>query len=136
MSPREAPESFQPLDRIVIPVEGTDREYEVQQWATELAAALDVPVHALHVDKGDSEEPHEDHFSFIEKLCDKWGVELSKRVAGRDDVTQEILDELAPRDLVVIGTRRMTNSGGYHVGSVAAELVERSPCPVQVVRLE
>lgn len=125
------------MERIVIPVQGTDREFEAQQWATELAAALDVPVHALHVTSGQEEELHEDHFSFVEKLCEKWGVELTKRVAGRDDVTQEILDELAPRDLVVIGTRRMGNAGSdYHVGSVAAEVVRQSPCPVQIVRLE
>ncbi|PSG96099.1 hypothetical protein BRD56_12565 [Thermoplasmatales archaeon SW_10_69_26] len=138
MPPREAPDSFQPMDRIVVPVEGSDREFEAQQWATELAASLDIRVHALHVTSGREEELHEDHFSFIEKLCEKWNVELTKRTAGRDDVTQEILDELAPRDLVVIGTRRMANvnGGDYHVGSVAAELVRQAPCPVQVVRLE
>jgi nucleotide-binding universal stress UspA family protein len=124
------------MDRLVVPVQGTDREFEVQQWATELAASLDVPVHALHVSSGQEEEIHGDHFSFIEKLCEKWGVELTKRIAGRDDVAQEILDELAPRDLVVIGTRRMANGGDYHVGSVTAELVRHSPCPVQIVRLE
>lgn len=137
MPPDEAPGSFQPMDRIVVPVQGTDREFEAQQWATELAASLGVQVHALHVTSGQEEELHGDHFSFIEKLCDKWGVELTKRVASRDDVTQEILDELAPRDLVVIGTRRMVNSGNdYHVGSVAGELVRQAPCPVQIVRLE
>jgi len=136
MPPREAPGSFQPMDRIVVPVEGTDREFEAQQWATELAASLDVPVHALHVTDGREEELHEDHFSFMEKLCDKWGVELIKRIATRESVTQEILDELAPRDLVVIGTRRMANDGDYHVSSVTAELVRNSPCPVQIVRLE
>lgn len=124
------------MDRIVVPVEGTDREFEAQQWATELAAALDVPLHALHVTDGNEEEIHGDHFSFIEKLCGKWDVELEKRTASREDVTQEILDELAPRDLVVIGTRRMANNGDYHVGSVTAELVRHSPCPVQIVRLE
>lgn len=125
------------MERIVVPVEGTDREFEVQQWATELAAGLGVPIHALHVTSGQEEELHEDHFSFIEKLCDKWGVELNTRVAGRENVTQEILDELMPRDLVVIGTRQMANSADdYHVGSVAAELVRQAPCPVQIVRLE
>lgn len=124
------------MDRIVVPVEGTDREFEAQQWATELAASLEVPLHALHVTSGREEELHEDHFSFIEKLCEKWNVDLTKRVASRDDVTQEILDELAPRDLVVIGTRRMANDGDYHVSSVTAELVRNSPCPVQIVRLE
>lgn len=136
MPPREAPGSFQPMDRIVVPVEGSDREFEVQQWATELAGALSVPIHALHVSSGREDDLHEDHFSFLEKLCEKWEVDLEKRVASREDVTQEILDELGPRDVVVIGTRHMANSGDYHVGSVAAALVRQAPCPVQVVRLE
>lgn len=136
MPQNSAPGSFNPLDRIVIPIEGTDREFEVQQWAAELAAALGVRVHALHVSRGNEEELHEDHFSFIQKVCDKWNIELETRVASRNDVAAEILDELGPRDLVVIGTRRLAGSGDYHVGSVAGELVQNAPCPVQMVRLE
>lgn len=136
MSPDPTPGPFNPVDRLVVPVEGTDREFEVQQWVTELAAALAAPVHALHVSRGDEEEVHEDHFSFLEKACEKWDVELETRIASRDSVTDEILDELGPRDLVVIGTRRLAGSGDYHVGSVAGELVRNAPCPVQIVRLE
>lgn len=128
--------SFQPVDRIVIPVEGTDREFEAQQWAAELAGALGVPIHALHVSSGEEEELHDDHFHFIERICGKWNVDLETRVASRRDVAAEILDELGPRDLVIIGTRRLAGSGDYHVGSVAGELVQNAPCPVQIVRLE
>lgn len=136
MPSNSQPGSFQPVERIVIPVEGTDREFEVQQWAAEMAGALQVPVHALHVSSGNEEEIHEDHFHFIENLCEKWDVELETRVASRQDVVAEILDELGPRDLVLIGTRRLAGSGDYHVGSVAGELVQNAPCPVQIVRLE
>jgi nucleotide-binding universal stress UspA family protein len=137
MSPPSAG-TFQPANRIVIPVEGTDREFEAQQWAAKLAASLGIPVHALHVQTGPEDERNgdADHFSFIEQLAEKWDIELRTRVAGRDDVAQEILDELGPRDLAVIGTRKMANSGQYQLSSVAAELVRRAPCPVQIVRLE
>lgn len=136
MAPSAMSGSFHPADRIVIPVEGTDREYVVQQWAAELAAALGVPVHGLHVTSGDEEEIHDEHFSFLQTACEKWGVELTHRVASRDNVAAEILDELGTRDLVVIGTRQLGGSQDYHVGSVAAELVRNAPCPVQIVRLE
>lgn len=128
--------TLQPVERLVVPVQGTDREFEVQQWAAELAAALDVSVHGLHVASGNEEEVHHDHFSFLEKVCEKWGVTLETRVANRNDVAAEILDELGPRDLVVIGTRRLAGSGDYHVGSIAGHLVQNAPCPVQIVRLE
>lgn len=136
MAPSPMSGNFQPADRLVIPVEGTDREFEVQQWAVELAAALAIPMHALHVSRGNEEEVHEDHFSYLERTCGKWDVELETRIASRDDVAAEILDELGPRDLVVIGTRRLAESSDYHVGSVAGELVRNAPCPVQIVRLE
>ncbi len=126
--------AFRPAERIVIPVEGTDREYEAQQWAVEFAAALGVPVSALHVAPGDEDVERQDHFSFIEKLAEKWEVELDTVTISSNDVVDELVQELQPRDLVVIGTRKL--SGQYHVGSVAAALVRKAPCPVQIVRLE
>ncbi len=130
------PGVFQPVDRLVIPVQGTDREYDAQQWAAGLAGSLSVPIHALHVSQGDEEEVHTDHFDFLERVCEKWDVDLETRVASRNDVVAEILDELGPRDLVVIGTRRLSTSNDYHVGSVAGALVQNAPCPVQIVRLD
>lgn len=126
--------SFRPAERIVIPVEGTDREYEAQQWAVELAAALGTPVYALHVSAGDEDIERQDHFSFLEKLSEKWDVELEAVSISSNDVVTELVEELQPRDLVVIGTRKL--SGQYHVGSVAGALVRKAPCPVQIVRLE
>ncbi|MDX1612581.1 MAG: universal stress protein, partial [Candidatus Thermoplasmatota archaeon] len=73
-------------------------------------------------------------FEFMEGMAEKWDVELETRVVASDDVVAELVEELRPRDLAVIGTRQL--SGQYHVGSVAAALVRRAPCPVQIVRLE
>lgn len=134
--PSANPGVFQPVDRLVVPVQGTDREFDAQQWAAGLAAALNVPIHALHVTSGDQEDAHTDHFDFLERVCEKWDVDLQTRIASRNDIIAEILDELGPRDLVVIGTRRLSASNDYHVGSVAGELVQNAPCPVQIVRLE
>jgi len=136
MSPASAPSGFQPVDRLVVPVQGTDREFEAQQWAAGMAGSLGVPLHALHVSKGDEETAHHDHFDFLEGACEKRGVELETRIAQRNEVVPEILDELGTRDLVVIGTRRLGSQNDYHVGSVAAELVQNAPCPVQIVRLD
>jgi nucleotide-binding universal stress UspA family protein len=125
--------SFHPAERIVVPVQGADREFEAQQWAIELAAALGIGVYAVHVADGE-EEDRDDLFSFIEKLGEKWDTEVATQVIASNDVVGELVEELEARDLVVIGTRQL--SGQYHVGSVAAELLRRAPCPVHMVRLE
>ncbi|MDX1612341.1 MAG: universal stress protein, partial [Candidatus Thermoplasmatota archaeon] len=55
MAPSPMADAFHPAERIVIPVQGTDREYEAQQWAVEFAAALSVPVYAVHVAQGEEQ---------------------------------------------------------------------------------
>ena len=123
--------SFRPAARVVVPVQGTDREFVAEQWAVELAAALALPVHAVHVAPAGSDG--EGVFDFIRSVCEKWGVRLTTLVLHGSSVAEELVEELEPRDLVVIGTRRLAQD--YHVGSVAADLVRRAPCPVQIMRL-
>jgi nucleotide-binding universal stress UspA family protein len=125
--------SFHPADRIVMPVQGTDREFIAQQWAVEFAAALGVPVCALHVTTSEK-VPTSGVFSFLEKTCSKWGVVLEKHILQGEDVVGELVEEIKTRDLVIIGTRRL--AGHYHLGSVSLDLIRRAPCPVQVVRIE
>ncbi len=132
---RTQPGTFKAAERIVVPVAGTDREFLAQQWAVELAAALGAPVRALHVAPAVGERM-QGVFAFLDAECRKWGVKLSARSIAAEDVVEEVIAELNPRDLVVIGTRRLAASPQYHVGSVAAELIRRAPCPVQVLRLD
>ncbi|MBW3582130.1 MAG: universal stress protein [Euryarchaeota archaeon] len=125
--------AFHPAEQIVVPVQGTDREFLAQQWAVEIAAALELPVRAVHV-SGDAGDGAPDKFDYLEKLAKKHGVELKTEVIHGSDVVRELVDELGARDLVVLGTRKLSHQ--YHIGSVAAALVEKAPCPVQIVRLE
>ena len=128
----EAP--VRPIDRIVLPVEGTDREFDAQRWAVELAAGLRVAILAVHVsNRVAGGAPRADVFAYLQGECRKWAVPLETRTLRGNDVVQELVDELGVRDLVVLGTRRLASD--YHVGSVAGGLVRRAPCPVQLVRL-
>lgn len=120
------------VERIVIPIEGSAREYEVQRWAAELAAGLEVPILAVHVATSGG-RPAPDLFSYVQGECKKWGVSLERRTIEGREVAAELVQELDVRDLVLLGTRRLAS--GYTVGSVAGELVRRAPCPVQLVRL-
>lgn len=120
-----------PIRRIVVPVEGSDREFLAQEHAVTLAAALDVPVHAVHVRSpvGD----HGDVFAWLQKEAEQWGVSLDCRSMDGSDAGAEIVLELQPLDLVVIGSSHAGSK--YHLGSVAEHLIRHAPCPVQVVRL-
>ncbi len=121
-----------PINRIVIPVAGTDREFLVQEWAIEFAASLGVPVYALHVGTTPTGPPN-GLFEFLQSMAKRWRVPLETRVQDATDVATELLAELGPLDLVVLGTRKLGRK--YHFGSVAEALVARAPCPIQVVRL-
>ena len=134
--------AFRPADRIVVPTQGTDREFLAQQWAVELAAALGLEVHGVHVVDADrdgqedstDEEIENEVFSYLKKLAGKYDVKFTTTVLHSGPIVDQLVDELSPRDICVIGTRKLSHH--YHVGSVTADLIERAECPVHVVRLE
>lgn len=124
-----------PFDRVVVPVQGTDREYDVQQWAVEFATATGAPIAAVHV-TADPDAVPADTFQFLGKLCEEREVTLDTHVAAgtEEEVVDVLLAELDAMDLVIIGTRKLGQ--GYHVGSVAEGLIQGAPGPVQVLRIE
>ncbi len=127
----QAAHEVSPIGRIVVPVEGADREFIVQEHAVTLAAALGIPVHAVHVRA--ALDAHDDVFAWVQKEADQWGVPLDCRSVDGEDAATEILLELQPLDLVVIGSSHAGSK--YRLGSVAETLIRHAPCPVQVVRL-
>lgn len=120
------------VDDVVVPVEGTDREFFAQQWAVEFAAALGVRLRAIHV-RSARDPRRQDLFAFLAAECQRWGVPFESRIIDGQDAATELEAELGPRDLVVIGSRRL--SGRPRPESVAGTLVARAPCPVLIVRL-
>lgn len=124
-----------PFDRIVVPVQGTDREYDVQQWAVEFASSTGAPIAAVHV-SADPDQVPDDIFQFVDKLAGDRQVSLETHVlAGTEkEVVDVLLSELDAMDLVIIGTRKLGR--GYHVGSVSDGLIQGAPGPVQVLRIE
>ncbi len=132
-SKTEARPDARPVRRVVVPIEGTDSEFLTQELAAEWASALGVSAHAVHVSAA-PDEANEDLWSYFQKACDRWGVELDTQQLAGTDAAQEILAELDAMDLLVIGTRRLT--GRFHVGSVTQAILRDAPCAVQVVRLE
>lgn len=121
-----------PIQRLVMAIGGTDREYVAQSWAFQLASALHVPVLGLHV-ATEGAEPPKDVFTYSRHQADKWHINYRTHTLWGADVAKLLCDELAPTDLLVMGTRRLARQ--FHMGSVAAELLRKAPCPIQLVRL-
>lgn len=120
------------VERIVVPVQGTDREFLAQQWAVQFARHVGAPVRAVHVAPPSARTPA-DIFDYVKHEGRKWGVPIATAIETSGSVVDSLLDDLDVQDLVVLGTRKLGTH--YHLGSVAEQLVRRAPCPVTVVRL-
>ncbi|MDX1611368.1 MAG: universal stress protein [Candidatus Thermoplasmatota archaeon] len=120
------------ISHVVLPVEGGSEELVVQQWAVEMAAALGVPLRAVHVNT-DGEDPPPDVFTFLSEMASERKVELETHIIHGRHVADELADELAPTDLVVIGTRLLGTGDSW--SSTTEGLIRRAPCPVQVLRM-
>lgn len=118
------------VERIVVPVSGSDREYEAQQHAVEHAAALGAPLMGLHVTT-EPEAVSFDIFGYLEGLCSRWGVHFLEEVIPEGDPRSAILDALDPQDLLIMGTVRL----GSAEPSNAEHILRNAPCPVQILRL-
>ncbi len=128
----QAPDEVKPIRRIVVPVEGSDREYLVQEHAVLMAAALGVGIHAVHVRSG-SEDRDDDMFAWLNKEAAQFDVDVDTAILDGEDPAEVLIEELAPLDLAIIGSARI--SGRFHISSVAERLVHDAPCPVQIIRL-
>lgn len=131
--PHEKPRpAFTMFHEVVIPVEGTDREYLAQQYAAELAAALGIRIRGLHVSPGGS-RGRQDVFRYLEGECRRWNVPFEGTVIEGGDPVEEIAQEVQANDLLLVGTRRLATS--ELLGSIARELVKRVSCAVVLIRL-
>ncbi len=120
------------VERVVVPIEGGSEELLVHQWAVGMADALGARLHAVHV-ATDGLEPPEDVFAYLSRLAEEHAVSFDTAIVNAKTVVDELVEELGPADLVVIGTRVLGT--GAEV-SVTEDLIQRAPCPVQVIRIE
>jgi nucleotide-binding universal stress UspA family protein len=128
----QAPGELSVFSRIVVPIQGSDREYLVQEQAVLLAAAIGIPVVGIHVRDGE-EERSDDMFEWVRGEANRFNVQMQGITLDGSDPAEVILEELGIRDLVVIGSARI--GGQYQVSSIAQRLVHDAPCPVQIIRL-
>lgn len=120
------------ISQVIVGVDGSDREFAAQQWAAGLAAALGVRLRAVHVQSPGTRAPP-GVFRYLENQCRRWSVPFEGQILEGGEPAREIASEAGPRDLLVLGTRRL--AGREVLGSVARAVSAKAECPVLLVRL-
>lgn len=138
------------FSRIVLGIDGSDHAARAADVAAELAKAAGSEVLVLHVreriaaSKGapaaDLEIPA-DAAELVKKTITRLkeeGVNTQGKVmtAPSGRVVPEILSaaEAFGADLIVVGSRGLSDFSGLLVGSVSHKLIQHASCPVLVVR--
>ncbi len=130
-----SPSTRRPFGRVIVPVKGDDDDLLVHDAATALAQCLSIGVHVFHVTPQRLDADDEGAlFGPVWAMAVSRKVPVEATVLIGNDVIAELLDVLDPHDLVVMGTRRLSED--YYMGSVARRLISRAPCPIQVMRLD
>jgi nucleotide-binding universal stress UspA family protein len=146
-------------ERIVVPLDGSQRAEEAIAHAESLAHATGAPLHlvrvvdtapmtqvgitGLGVEQAalvaalktiEDEEAAATKYLAVtrEQLAERGVATTTEIVTG--EVVPEILEAMRPRDLLVMTTHGRTGMARWFYGSVAEAVIRRSPVPVLVVR--
>jgi nucleotide-binding universal stress UspA family protein len=138
------------FNRIVLGIDGSDHAVKATAVAAELAKATGSEVLVLHVlermaasnggPATDLELPR-DAASLVETAAARLreeGIKTTEKIvtAPSGRVAPEIMgaaDEVSA-DLIVVGSRGLSDFSGLLVGSVSHKLIQHANCPVLVVR--
>ena len=138
------------FNHIVLGIDGSDHAAKATDVTAKLAKAIGSDVLVLHVleriaaSKGapatDLELPR-DAVSLVEEAAarlKKEGIKAKEKVvtAPSGRVVPEILSaaEEANADLIVVGSRGLSDFSGLLLGSVSHKLIQHANCPVLVIR--
>ncbi|RDI71053.1 universal stress protein [Halopelagius longus] len=131
-----------PYREVVVPTDGSEANDPAEVWGVGVAAAFDAEVHALSVvgssgisGGGAGEEDSAE--AAVEEVLERAERADAAAVSAveRGDPAEEIIaySDAAGGDLVVMGTHGRTGLKHAVIGSVAENVVRRSPVPVLTV---
>lgn len=129
-----------PIRTIAVGVDGSTNARAALEWAISLGTALDADVIAVHA-RGLLEHLGPPAEEVVALFRDEWTTPLDamgargrKRVEDGDPVTvlRHIADDESV-DLIVVGTRGLSDHPGLVLGSTSHQMAEDSRCPVLIV---
>jgi nucleotide-binding universal stress UspA family protein len=141
-----------PIRKILVPTDFSEHSALALQYAVDLAKRYEAAITLLHVypvvnyaaAEGFALYTPEQLAKLITQLTSQLrAIEDDARKAGamqisslmeQGDAYQEILEQAAGYDLIVMGTHGRTGLKHALMGSVAEKIVRTSPCPVLTVR--
>jgi len=138
------------LKKILNPVDGSDPSIHSTQYAIELAQKFDALVVLLHCHERFPvvlSEPYfqqaineimktsEDLVKPFEEMLEKGGVEYEIRILeGIPGTTIAKVAKIEEIDLIIMGSRGVSDFQGLLLGSVAHQVLHKSECPVFIAK--
>jgi nucleotide-binding universal stress UspA family protein len=138
------------IKKILNPVDGSDHSIRSTQYAIELAKLLDANIILMHcharfpivlsepyfqqaineISKG-SEELVAPFIELLEKGAVEFDVRILEGAPGNKIPEVARIEEI---DLIVMGSRGVTDFTGLLLGSVAHQVLNKSDCPVFITK--
>jgi nucleotide-binding universal stress UspA family protein len=138
------------LKTILVPVDGSDPSLRATTYALEMAARFGANILLVHCHRPFPDvlgEPfYQQAVNKILKKCDELVEPYRGLIAASGTIYTERILEGPPReailtvarveecDLIVIGSRGLSNVKGIILGSVTHRILHGAPCPVLVVQ--
>jgi len=138
------------LEKVLVPVDGSDYSTRAAEYAADLAKTLGAQIVLMHCHKPFPISLGEPFFQkAINKVMDKSNRVLDpfrkrfeeKRVRFTDKILEGPAKEaiinianIEKVDLIVMGSRGLSDLEGLVLGSVTHRILRSAPCPVLVIR--
>lgn len=143
------------VKKILIPIDRSEYNNKIIEYAISLSKAWDAEITAIHVldmghgiENGKSKEIEpkriheekiyaEDLLKEIDLTAKKEGINIEKEVLEKNDKVGKTIIEYAKKnkmDVIVIGTKGMTAVEEYFFGSVVKDVFQYAHCPVFAIR--
>jgi nucleotide-binding universal stress UspA family protein len=143
-------ESVMKIKKILNPIDGSDHSIRATEYAIELARLLDAEIILLHCHARFPIVLAEPYFQQAINEINKASEELVEpfiKILEQDEVKFEVrilegtpgnkIPEVAgieKIDLIVMGSRGVTDFAGLFLGSVAHQILHKSECPVFIAK--
>jgi nucleotide-binding universal stress UspA family protein len=138
------------LNKIFVPVDGSDHSMRAAEYALELARLMDAEIVLIHCHRPFPVVLGEPYFQkAINKIMEKSnqlldpyrklfresGVRFTERIleGPAGDVISDVA-EIEKADMIIMGSRGHSDLKGLFLGSVAHRVLHSAPCPVLVIR--